>query len=198
LHTQDRVSSGFRLTLALMVLLTITTHAVEVRSKKAFVTAWEGRAVVLRRPVYSLVYNERSRFVPLMTREDKVSGLTVVTPNGIYYQFDSRREDEPDIQDRDPNNVVTALQNHYRRSAHLDAAVVQDIEGVMLQRYEPGATLLVDRLKVEHDRLRVFLRTDEHGDRATVLTVQWPTPLSKDLVEAPALDALLNMFLARK
>ena len=181
-----------------MALFTITTHAVEVRGKKAFVQTWQGRAVVLKRPLYSLVYNERSRFLPLMKREGKVTGLTVVTPTEIYYQFDSRREEEPDIRDRDPEKVVTALQNHYRRSAHLETTNVQDIEGVLLQRYEPGVTLLVDRLQIDGDRLRVFFRSKQDDERATMLTVQWPTPLSKELVEAPALDGLLNTFLVRK
>jgi hypothetical protein len=181
-----------------MLVFMTTAFAAEVRGKKAFVSAWEGREVVLKRPLYSIVYNERVRFVPLMKRESKVTGVTVVTPTEIYYQFDSRREDEPDIRDRDPMKVITALQTQYRRSAHLDEGTVRDVEAVMLQRYEPGVVLRVDRVQVDGDRLRVFFNSGDTDDRATALTVQWPTPLSKELVEAPALEGLLGRFLLKK
>jgi len=183
--------------LALILVFMTTAFAADLRSKKTFISSWQGRTVTLTRPLYSIVYNERARFMPLMKRESKVAGLTVVTPTETYYQFDSRREDEPDIRDADPMHVITALQHQYRRPAHLDEGMVQDVEAVRLQRYEPGVTLLVNRLQVEGDRLRVFFTDTANADHETTLTVQWPSPLSKDLIEAPVLETLLGRFLLK-
>jgi hypothetical protein len=180
-----------------MLVFMTTAFAAEVRGKKALVSSWEGRTVMLTRPLYSIVYNERARFMPVMKRESQVTGLTVATPAGTYYQFDSRRDEEPDIRDADPMKVITALQHRYRRSAHLDEGTVQDVEAVLLQRYEPGVTMLVSRVQVDADRLRVFLRSTQDEDHETTLTVQWPSPLSKNLVEAPVLEDLLGRFLRK-
>ena len=78
-------------------------HAAERSGKKAFQSAWVGRSVVVKRALYSVVFDERSRVVPIFKHRDRVSGLTVVTPAGTYYyQFDARRESEEDIVDRIP------------------------------------------------------------------------------------------------
>src|SRR5262245_27013144 len=73
-------------------------HAAERLGRKAFQDAWMGRSVVVKRVLYSVVFDERSRVVPLFTHRDRVSGLTVVTPTGTsYLQFDARRDSEDDI-----------------------------------------------------------------------------------------------------
>jgi hypothetical protein len=190
------VRSAVRFGVVLIVLLATTIHAAEQQGRKAFVDAWQGRTVVLKRPLYSVIFNERRRFMPLTKRASRVAGITVVTPTETYYQFDSLRDEEPDIVERDPNRIIPALQNQYRRSAHLDVGNVQDIEAVMLTRYEPGVTLVVQRIQFDNDRVRVLLRRDDEDEVATALTVHWPTPLSKPLTEAPVLGELLARFIA--
>ena len=55
---------------------------------------WEGARVSVRRTLHALVYDEHGR-AGSVTR-DKHDGLTVVTPLGIYFQFDGR-QDESDL-----------------------------------------------------------------------------------------------------
>lgn len=57
-------------------------------------TGWEGRRIVLTQPLYSIVDDERSRFLPSLKKRGKVTGLTVTTPSATYYEFEALRESE--------------------------------------------------------------------------------------------------------
>jgi len=164
---------------------------------KAFTNAWEGRTVVLARTLFSLVFDERVRALPLFKRQGKVAGLTVGTPSETYYQFDARRESEEDVIDRDPNRLLARMQTQYRRSTHLEIGNVQDVQAVMLVRYEPGVRLVVRKVQLERDRLRLTLHKPEDSDVATTVTVKWPAPWSKDLTEATLINAVLSRFVTR-
>jgi hypothetical protein len=170
--------------------------AAEPSPRKAFLNAWQDRGVALKQPLYSVIYDERRRFLPLTKQDGKVAGLTVATPSSVYYQFDARRDTEDDIVGRDPNAVVTALREQYRRSTHLEIGNVQDVESVMLVRYEPGVRLLVKRVQIERDRVRLLLH-NEAGKEVTTLTVKWPVPLSKDLTESAVIEGVLDKFLIK-
>jgi hypothetical protein len=174
----------------------VTLRAADDSEKKAFVADWQGRPVVLKRTLYSVVYDERPRFAPLARQDGKIAGLTVVTPSSVYYQFDARRDSEDDIVGRDPNAVVTTLREQYRRSTHLEIGNVKDVEPVLLVRYEPGVELIVKKVQIERDRVRLLLykRT---GETATTLTVKWPAPLTKELTESPVIEDVLGNFLTR-
>jgi hypothetical protein len=182
-----------------LVLAAIATGSVTAAPSgtKAFANAWEGRTVLLTRTLFSLVFDERVRALPLFTRQGRVAGLTVGTPSDIYYQFDARRESEDDVIDRDPNRLLSQLQTQYRRSTHLDIGNVQDVQAVLLVRYEPGVTLVVRKVQFERDRVRLTLHKPEDKDLATTVTVKWPTPWSKDLTEATLIDGVLSRFIAK-
>lgn len=173
-------------------------HGGEPSGKKAFLTAWEERTVVLKRTLYSIVFDERSRVLPLLKRQGRISGLTMATPSDAYYQFDARRDSEDDIIARDPNRIVSTLREQYRRSTHLEIGNVQDVEPVMLVRYEPGVELFVKKLQIERDRVRLLLHKDRTADLATTLTVKWPVPLSKELTELANIDDVMSRFVARR
>ena len=115
-----------------------------------------------------------------------------------YYQFDARRESESDIADRDPNRVVSLLRKQYFRAMHLDLGSVQDVEPLMLVRYEPGGAFLVEHIQIQRDRVRLVLHKHGEHEMATSVTVKWPVPLSKDLSESPEIDAILARFVTRR
>jgi hypothetical protein len=173
--------------------------AAERSGKKAFQKAWVGRSVVVTRALYSVVYDERSRVLPLVKHRDRVSGLTVVTPTGTsYYQFDARRDSEEDIVDQDPNGIVSKLRKQYVRDMHLDIGNVQDVEPLMLVRYSPGVALIVRKVQIDRDRVRLHFHKDGEADLATTLTVKFPTPLSNELTESPLIDHALTRFVTRE
>ena len=176
----------------------ISLHAAEPLDRKAFLTAWEDRTVIVRQTLYSIVFDERSRVLPILKRQGRVTGLTVVTPGEMYYRFDARRGSEEDIIDRDPNRIVSALRKQYHRSEYLDIGSSQDVEPVLLVRYEPGVELLVRRVQIERNLVRLWLHKDRKSDLATALTVQWPAPISKELTEAPLIDELLSRYVTRE
>jgi hypothetical protein len=187
-----------RLALPLLLLAVAAVSVTAAPSgTKAFTTAWEGRTVVLTRTLFSLVFDERVRALPLFKRQGKVAGLTVGTPSETYYQFDARRDSEDDVIDRDPNRLLARMQTQYRRSTHLEIGNVQDVQAVMLVRYEPGVRLVVRKEQFERDRLRLTLHKPEDRDVATTVTVKWPAPWSKDLTEATLIDAVLSRFVTR-
>jgi hypothetical protein len=77
-------------------------------------------------------------------------------------------------------------------------ASVQEVEGVMLVRYEPGAELVVSDLHVDRDRVRVDLRRPDERGTATTLTVQWPAPFSGELLELPLVEQVLERYIQRR
>lgn len=195
------MSSPIRLVLILQISLAAAAslHAAERSGKKAFQDAWVGRRVVVKRVLYSVVFDERSRVLPLIKHRDRVSGLTVVTPTGpSYYQFDARRDSEDDIIDHDPDRIVSEMKNQYFRSMYLDNGAVQDVEPLMLVRYSPGVAFIVRKVQIERDRVRLYFHKDGEADLATTLTVKFPTPLSSELTESPLIDDALTRFVTRE
>ena len=191
--------SSLRIVTTLLLLVNavaVATDAAAQSNKKAFLDAWEDRGVALKRTLYSVVYDERRRFLPVTKQQGKIAGLTVATPSDIYYQFEARRDTEDDIVGRDPNAIVTALRAQYRRSTHVEIGNVTDVEPVVLVRYEPGVVLFVRKVRIERDRVRLMLY-NKAGDEATTLTVKWPVPLSKELTESAIIERVLDTFLSR-
>ena len=187
----------FRLACTIILLLA-TVPALAAGSKGAFIKAWERRPVVVKRTLFSLVYNERPRFMPIVKRDGKTAGLTVATATDTYYRFAARRDYEQDVVDRDPARVFTLLQDRYRRSAHLDVEMVQDIEPVIVMQIDPGMALQVQRVSVDNDEVRLDLRKRDEDKLVTTLTLKWATPLSSELVEAPLIDQILSRYLVRQ
>ena len=195
------MSSTTRLVVILVVALAAAAslHAAERSGRKAFQRAWVGRSVVVKRALYSVVFDERSRVLPIVKRRDRVTGLTVVTPTGTsYYQFDARRESEDDIIDHDPNRIVSLMRNQYARDKHLDIGTVDDIEPLLLVRYSPGVDFIVRKVQIDRDRVRLYFHKAGDDDLATTLTVKFPTPFSDELTESPLIDAALGLFVVRK
>jgi hypothetical protein len=173
---------------------TLSLHAAE-SEKKNFVAAWQDRSVVLKRTLFSIVFDERSKWLPMFKHEDRVTGLTVGTPSATYYQFEARRESEEDVIAADPNVIVSTLRDQYRRSAYLEIGNVQDVQALVLMRYEPGVELVVKKVQIERDRVRLLLHK---GDLTTTLTVKWPVPLSKELSESAVIEDVLDRYVTRR
>lgn len=172
---------------------TVVLPAADSR-KKDFVTAWQNRSVVLKRTLFSVVYDERNRVLPLWKQEGRVAGLTVGTPSATYYQFEARRESEEDILANDPNVILSTLRDQYRRSSYLEIGNVQDVEALMLVRYEPGVELVVKKVQIERDRVRLLLHKTRASDLATTLTVKWPVPLTKELTESAVIEDVITRY----
>jgi hypothetical protein len=196
------MSSPIRLVLILCVALVAAAslQASERSGKKAFQNAWVGRSVVVKRALYSVVYDERNRVLPLIKHQDRVSGLTVVTPTGTsYYQFDARRDSEKDIIDRNPNGIVSEMRKQYFRSVSLaDIGTDRDIEPLMLVQYSPGVALIVRKVQIDRDRVRLYFHKDGEAELATTLTVKFPAPLSNELTESPLIDGAITRFVTRE
>jgi hypothetical protein len=185
--------------LVVALVAAASPQAAERSGKKAFQKAWVGRTVVVRRTLYSVVFDERSRVMPVIKHKDRVSGLTVVTPTGTsYYQFDARRDSEDDIVDQDPDRIVSKMRTQYVRSLHLDNGSVQDIEPLMLVRYSPGVAFVVRKVQIDRDRVRLYFHKEGEADLATTLTVKFPTPLSNEFTESPLVDDAITRFVTRE
>ena len=193
-----RTPTRFAATVLLVLVSTaISLTASEPPGKKALVNTWEGRTVVVKQTLYSIVFDERSRIAPVLKRQERVSGLTVATWSETYYRFDALRSSEKEIVERDPNRVVSILKEQYFRSRHLDLGTSKDVEPLMLTRYDPGTTLHVRAVHIERDRVRLMLHKNRKSDLATTLTVQWPIPLSDELSESALVDEVLTRFVSR-
>jgi hypothetical protein len=182
---------------ALAVAMACAGVVVETAEKpvKIFARSWQGRRVVLKRALYTLVFDETGRLG--RTRRGRSEGLTVTTPAAqTYYQFDGRQS-QKDLADADPNRLVELVTVQYQRAMHLDIGTVSTVTPVMLMQFPPGLELIVRDVQVDRDRVRLTLfkpDPESDGELATSLTVQWPTPLSSGLSERAHIEALIGQF----
>ena len=179
---------------ALVVAATAVTAAGE-SSQKLFEKQWTGRLVVVKRMLYSLVYNERGRTGSVRLGR---SGLIVVTPfAGTYFQFDGRRRVD-DVVEQDVQKISNAVTVAYRKDRMLGEGFVQEIEPVLVDHYDPGIELLVKSARVERDVVRLeLIRPGVGEDEAmTALTVKWPLILSKSFSERGNVEALIQQYLS--
>jgi len=103
--------------------------------QQAFIRSWEGRTVVVRNTLYTLVYNERGKLGNIRTA--KRDGLIVATPShGMYFQFDGR-QGRDDVVERDPLRVIAAVSAAYEPDS-LELRSYRKVEPVIINRYDPG------------------------------------------------------------
>ena len=180
--------------LALVVAATAVTSAADA-SQKLFEKQWTGRHVVVKRMLYSLVYNERGRTGSVRLGR---SGLMVVTPfAGTYFQFDGRRRVD-DVVEHDVQRIANAVMVAYKKDRVLGEGWFQEIEPVLLEHYDPGVELFVKTARVERDVVRLELIKPGVGEdeAMTSLTVKWPLILSKAFSERGNVEDLIRQYLS--
>jgi hypothetical protein len=184
--------------LRLAVVVVLVTPRVLIAAEaphEDFARSWEGRQIVVKQALYTLVYNERGKLGN--THTAKRDGLTVVTPHdGVYLQFDGR-QGRDSLSGRDPQGLFDAVSVAYRGNA-LEVRSYRKVEPLLITRYDPGAALVVRRIRVERDTVRFsFVQADGPDgaeDAVTSLTVKWPVPLSKSFSERPLIEQAIRAF----
>ena len=194
----ERLSHRLALTCSLAVATSVLVAA--DNPQQAVARSWEGRTVVLKQPLYTLVYNERTRLGK--TNSGKRDGLTVVTPfNGTYFQFDGRRGRE-DVTEPQPHRLIESVKAAYISDALLDLSSVVTIEPLLVNRYEAGVECVVRKLLFGRDTVRLVLAPSDKSaldqDPVTWLTVKWPVPLSKSLSERNPIEDLVRRYIEVK
>ena len=186
--TRRVVSTGVA-TLVLVASIIVSAES----QRKAFESAWIGRHVFVRQPLYSLVYKQQQRLRDAV--DVKQDGLTVITPfEGTYFQFDGRRHVD-DVMVHDVSKIAAAVKTAYLQSQILDDGLSQVIDPVTLTRFEPGTELIVRAARVTRETVRIELSLAADDEAATSLTVQWPVPLSKSFAERSNVENLIRQFL---
>jgi hypothetical protein len=165
-------------------------------ARKAFVESWRGRRVEVRRPLITLVFNERGKLGKVY--HDKREGLVVVTPSaGTYLQFDGR-DNEVNIVAREPQQVIDRIGESYRRQDALEIGFYLRIEPLLIVRYEARGALIVRDAQIDRNRVRVWFGSvagDAPAEQlATALTVQWPADFSPSFTERPLVEGLIRQF----
>jgi len=161
-----------------------------------FTKNWNGRRVVVKSVLYTVLYDEIGRLG--VHYQGKLAGLTVATQAGEYYEFDGPGSDEDPVVEPTPNRVFSEMSARYTRAYHTDIGTVKTITPLLLRQFDPGVVLIVRSVKVERTRIRFeFGRTDEAADEgfATSLTVECPAPLSKTFHERETIEGVLRRFI---
>jgi hypothetical protein len=185
---------GHRLIVPLLIAASaIATLSAGTNPRDDFAASWQGQAVVLKQRLHTLAYRERGRFG---NGTDKRDGLFVATPfSGTYYQFDGRQSKD-DLRAADPQSVTNAIPAAYAGDA-LDVRSYAKVEPIVLTIYESGVELTVSGVRIDRDRLRMFLVDPGVPDAtpATSITIQWPTPFTRSFTERQAVDALIRKYI---
>jgi hypothetical protein len=163
--------------------------------QQAFVRNWEGKRVIVKRALFTLVYNERGLLGTKVTA--KRDGLIVVTPfEGIYFQFDGR-QGRDDVVGRDPQRMIGAVADSYEPDS-LEVRQYRKVEPVSIARYDAGVELIVKKVRLERDTVRLTFVQPSGPDGAdapvTSLTIKWPMPLSKSFAERDQIERLIHPF----
>ena len=193
-------SFSSRVISTLVVLATaVSVLSAGENAQQSFAKNWEGRTVVLKQPLYTLVYDERSRIG--MVREGKRDGLTVVTPSeGTYLQFDGRRGRD-DIKDTEPQRLKDAVAIAYVSESLLALEASKTIEPIVINRHEAGVECAVRKILLSRYAVKLVFASsglDGEQDHLTSLTVKWPVPLSKSLTERESIENLIRRFVEIK
>jgi hypothetical protein len=181
-------------TVACVALLSFPLRAVD-SPQQIFARSWEGKSVVLKQVLYTLVYNERGKLGT--TRNGRREGLMVATPsNGAYLQFDGR-QGKDDVVDKQPQRIFELVNAAYQPD-NLEVRAYRKVEPVVVHRYSAGADLIVSRVRIDRDSVRVaFVQVptaDPNEDPATSLTIRWPVPFNKTFSESELVDNLIRQF----
>lgn len=179
-----------------LVLATTTIMSADT-NQNAFKKNWVGRRVVVKGPLYSLVYKERSLRGSIRADRD---GLTVVTPfAGTYFQFDGRHRVD-DVIEHDVQKIAEAVKHAYIKDKLGNEGFTQVVDPVMLAHYDRGVELMVTAAQVDLDTVRLSLSLVAGGDDdvVTSLTIKWPAPLSKSFSERGDVEDLIQQFLTLK
>lgn len=179
---------------ALALLLVIASTGATLGAEhpqQAFIKSWEGRTVTVRSPLYSLVYDERGTFG--RSRRGLREGLVVATTSrSSYLQFDGRHG-RADVIQRDAHRVVAAV-NHTYEPDGLDVPTYRKLEAIRVTRYDPGVELLLTRVRVERDEVRLAFAAATGGEVITGIRIKMPMPLSKSFNERSVVEALIQRF----
>jgi hypothetical protein len=190
-----------RVTSALAVVaIAVSVLSAGENPQQAFAKNWEGRTVVLKQSLYTLVYDERSRIGKV--REGKRDGLTVVTPfEGTYLQFDGRRGRD-DIKETEPQRLKDAVATTYISDALFELEASRTIVPIVVNRHDAGVECVVRKVQLDRYSVRLLLASpggvDGDQDSLTSLTVKWPIPLSKSLSERDSIENLIRRFVEIK
>jgi hypothetical protein len=160
----------------------------------AFRNSWEGRRVVVQRPLFTLVFDELGRVGA--THKNKREGLTVATPSkGSSYRF-AGRQSVDDLVNTDPDRLFDQIRLSYKRNQHLQIGFTQTVTPLHLIQYVRGIELLVRRVDIERASIRFVLhKVEPASEYATTLTVDWPAPISSNFTERAEIERVVNQFL---
>jgi hypothetical protein len=182
--------------LAIALASTVSGLTAADRPQRVFAKDWEGKHVIVKQTLFTLVYNERGLLGK--TAAAKREGLTVVTPSdGTYLQFDGR-QGQDDIAGRDAQRVVDKVVAAYSAN-NLDVRSYRKIEPLAVARYDAGVELVVSSVRMDRDTVRLSLvqmtGPDGADDPVTSLTIKWPLPLSRSFSERDNIEKLIRPFL---
>src|SRR5262249_23784717 len=111
-------------------------------------------------------------------------------------QFDGRQGKDA-VVDKQPQKIFELVNAAYQPDT-LDLRAYRKVEAVVIHRYSVGVELIVSRVRVERDAVRMtFVQvptTDPNEDPATTLTVKWPVPFTKLFSESALVDNLFRQF----
>lgn len=182
-------------TILCIALLVSPGHAAATANhRQSFVKSWEGRTVVVRQTLYSLVYNERGRLGS--TRSGKRDGLVVVTPSqGVYFQFDGR-QGRNDVVERNVQRIVNAVNDAYEAD-NQDVRSYRKVEPLAINRYDPGVQLVVQHVRIDRDQIVLAFSAaggDTGDEPVTSVRIKWPLPLSQAFSEQDLVENLIRQF----
>jgi hypothetical protein len=188
------IPKSFALAILLLSLAPAIPLGAAETPASAFKREWQGRMVTVQRMLLTLVYDERSRVGS--TTRGKREGLVVATPSkGSFYLFAGRREVD-DLDSTDPDRLFQMVKTHYRRDRNLEEGHVQIVDPRHLVQYVQGMQLVVRRVEIEKQAVRLVLYKPESTDEmATTFTVEWPTLLSPELEERVEIERIISQFL---
>ena len=177
-------------------LACLSTPIVAENPQQAFVKAWTGQTVLVKSPLYSLIFNERGALGNMKSGERE--GLLLVTPSsGSTLQFNGRQGRDT-VNASDPQQLVDKVRETYAPDA-LEIRSYRKVEPLAINRFEQGVELVVSAVRIGRDEVTLeFVQPGGGTEALTSLRAKWPLPFSKSFTERPLVDDLLRRYVQQK
>jgi hypothetical protein len=171
-------------------------------SPQEFKTQWINRSVVLKQPLYTVLYSAPR--VASATLESRSTGITVISPHkGTYYYAepvgtDMRRTPLSDSSPERLQEKISALTENQRVRGLSGRTQNVTASPARLLTYDKSSALVIRDVVVTDKWVRLDLYdllTDRRQPPTTTLLVEWPQRFSKPFSEQSEIEQLLMEFL---
>jgi hypothetical protein len=183
-----------------VLVLSLALTLAAANPKKEFAKEWEGKTVVLKKPLYTFAYTGTSMFGGSL--EAQSVGVTRMAPGkGIYYEFYLAKPDvDTDVQRLAQRSVAATGNVSTLTGAPRGGLAYKDnaVPPLQVITYDVGSELVIKKISFPA-LARPMVKIDfastlaPRSEPVTHLFIEWPQEISSNFEERTQVEALMAL-----